>query len=299
MKLGKLNFLKLTAKIEVGFLVLAVISALLANSIILWTNAVRVLLETLACVLAFYAVAKNQQASPEIFNYGLGKLENLVALLVSAIILVSFLLLGWTTISRLQNTVIMEGTGFSFFALSLAGSYSLWVYSHLKRLAQIEESPVLASQAVIYLNAALANAVSLTTVLLAFIFREYAWAAYLDPIGSIALGFFLLKSGLTLMKNSLSPLLDGAIEEHNQLIIIQQLVKFYDSYEQLHQIRSRRSGSRLFIEIFLEFDHSLPHGRIIERIDDLKRDLESSIQSAEVWVIPVAGSFRKDSPGNS
>lgn len=283
---SKSQILFTSAGASILFTILALTGAILANSVTLWTNATRVLLESFSMVLAYYTVWKSQRVSIEVFNYGLGKLESLVSLFASIVILIGFLLVGWAAIMRLQNPVAMEGAGFGLVVLILASLYNAWMYIQMLKLKRSEDSPVVDSQHVIYLIAIIASVISLTTVFLSVIFREQTWAGYLDSLGAMLLCYFLLRSGMGLMKRSLTPLLDGAIEESQQMLILRGLVDHFENYEQLSRIRTRRSGDRVFIEIFLSFAADLKHQQVLQRMDAIKSLIEKEIPSAEVWIIP-------------
>lgn len=287
LRFTKAQILLTSARAEILFVVLALIAAMLANSVTLWTNAARVLLESSSCILAYYTVWKSKRASAEVYNYGLGKLENLVSLFAACVILGTFLIVGWNTINRLQNPVPMSGAGFGLLVLCLASGYNIWIFGKLRRLKHVDNSPVVDAQCVVYQNALIASAISLTTVLLAWAFRNQEWARFIDPIGAVGLCYFLLRNGLSLMKRSIAPLLDGAIEESHQVLIMRGLVQHFEDYDQLGRIRTRRSGSQVFIEVFLQFDPSLDHATVLQRMAAIKQTLERSVPDAEVWVIPV------------
>ncbi|MEN6326517.1 MAG: cation transporter dimerization domain-containing protein, partial [Syntrophomonas sp.] len=51
-------------------------------------------------------------------------------------------------------------------------------------------------------------------------------------------------------------------------------------------IRSRRVGSRVFIELFLEFDPESKMSKVQHSIDTIKNSLEESIIGSQVMIIP-------------
>lgn len=273
---------------EIGWTALAVASAWFANSIALWANASRVGLEMMLCVLAFFGALKLAQTQRNTgFDYGLGKLEHLFSLLGGVVVLITFLILGWLTIDRLQNPTPTEGALFGITVLIVATLFNGWFYQRFRRLLQQEHSPILFTQSAIYRNAALASVISLLAVLLPTLFSGQAWLYYADPIGAIILCGFLAHTGVTLIKDSLFQLLDGTLEESMQMDIIQALTRHFDDYSQLHGVRSRRSGAQVFVEIFLEFAKDQPHGEVLDAAAMIKADLEERLPSAVVWIVPV------------
>ena len=69
-----------------------------------------------------------------------------------------------------------------------------------------------------------------------------------------------------MLSTSCYDLLDGTLEEGDQLKITRELVTHFDRYDMLYGVRSRRSGNRIFIDIFLGFDPD-------KRVGDVERDI--------------------------
>ncbi|MFM8412783.1 MAG: cation transporter dimerization domain-containing protein [Alphaproteobacteria bacterium] len=57
-----------------------------------------------------------------------------------------------------------------------------------------------------------------------------------------------------------------------------------------HEVRTRRSGSRISVELFLDFDPELPMRTVRERIEAIRRSVGESIPGADVTVIPTTQS---------
>jgi len=82
-------------------------------------------------------------------------------------------------------------------------------------------------------------------------------------------------------------LLDRALEESLQLVILRALASHFHEYEALHGIRSRRTGSNTYIEIFLEFEDERKMSEVQQVIDSIKTDLEQKIQGSHVVIAPT------------
>ena len=68
------------------------------------------------------------------------------------------------------------------------------------------------------------------------------------------------------------------------MVITRELVTHFDEYDNLHGIRSRRSGSHVFIDIFLECDPERKVGEVETFFDTLRTSLESKIPNSRVVV---------------
>jgi divalent metal cation (Fe/Co/Zn/Cd) transporter len=62
------------------------------------------------------------------------------------------------------------------------------------------------------------------------------------------------------------------------------LARHFHDYEELHGIRSRRSGAQVYVEIFLEFDPKKKVAEIQQAIDSIRRDIEQKLQGSSVTI---------------
>eukprot|EP00825_Cyclidium_porcatum_P033870 TRINITY_DN357_c0_g1_i4.p9 TRINITY_DN357_c0_g1~~TRINITY_DN357_c0_g1_i4.p9 ORF type:complete len:167 (-),score=9.03 TRINITY_DN357_c0_g1_i4:3806-4306(-) len=116
---------------------------------------------------------------------------------------------------------------------------------------------------------------------------QYSWAMYIDPAVSFIIIGFLLLAGYREISASLPDLFDKTLDEELQLVILRELSSSFDRYHEFHGVRSRRSGSRIYIEIFLGFDPEQKMGDVQDFIDFLKGSLEALIPGSVVAIIPT------------
>ena len=69
---------------------------------------------------------------------------------------------------------------------------------------------------------------------------------------------------------------------------VRQLVHHMDSYERIHQVRARRSGPNIYVEIFLEFNPTDLMGDVQKRIDALRKDLQANHAGMDISIRPTA-----------
>jgi divalent metal cation (Fe/Co/Zn/Cd) transporter len=109
---------------------------------------------------------------------------------------------------------------------------------------------------------------------------------YVDPLVSCITVGFMVQSAWLLFRRSVRDLLDCSLEEPLQLMITRELVRFFDEYTSLDGVRSRYSGRRVYIELFLGFEPDRTISEIQQVIDNITRNLEAAIPHAEVVVVP-------------
>ena len=121
----------------------------------------------------------------------------------------------------------------------------------------------------------------------------YRWSLYIDPLASFVIAGFLLFSGYRVITTSLPDLLDKTLDEELQMVIVRHLAVFFHDYSALHGVRSRRSGSNVYIEIFLEFDGEKKMCEVQDIINRIKVSLEAHIAKSSVSVIPTSSTVCK------
>ena len=77
-----------------------------------------------------------------------------------------------------------------------------------------------------------------------------------------------------------------ALDESLQVEINRLLVTHFDAYEDLHGVRTRRSGGQVYVEVFLEFDGRKSMADVQRSIDLLTADLERNIPSSHIVICP-------------
>ncbi|MEI7693612.1 MAG: cation diffusion facilitator family transporter [Verrucomicrobiota bacterium] len=239
------------------------------------------------CVLAAFLTLRAVRRSPDHrFAYGIGKLENLVSLFLGLVMIGSAFFITFQAAHHLHEPRMAVGTlpGIFLFALYTVFGYAIWFRTRL--LHRQQPSAIMNSQSRLWFSKASFDALMGSALLVAYLFRSETWSWYLDPLASLFGVLFMVHAAWSMASSSVGDLLDATVEETTQLRILRQLVLRLDDYERLHKIRARRSGPRLYVEIFLEFDPLLLMGEVQKRINAIRQDLESKIPGADVSIRP-------------
>jgi ferrous-iron efflux pump FieF len=169
----------------------------------------------------------------------------------------------------------------------LAGIADSYHWQKNYRRAQTDASPIMEAQWRLRRAKTFSDLLILLALILSVLLVHYSWAEYLDPAVSFIIIVFLLLAGYREISSSLPDLFDQTLEEDLQLVILRELSSSFDRYEEFHGVRSRRSGSRIYIEVFLGFDPEQKMGDVQEFIESLKGSLEERIPGSVVCIIPT------------
>ena len=95
----------------------------------------------------------------------------------------------------------------------------------------------------------------------------------LDPLASIVVGAMLVKVAVDLLKTSIGELTEGSLPAATEEEII-QLIQSYPDVREPHNLRTRRIGDRLAIEVHVRMDGSLALAQAHDRATDIERQLK-------------------------
>jgi ferrous-iron efflux pump FieF len=260
-----------------------------ANSIALWADWVATVLDLLAVFMAWWGLRKSEVGKNDEYNYGFGRFESLASMGMAAFMVVSFLCITAAAAIRFQHPVPVRGMG----VLIGIGLHMIFGFINVRltvqslRLEGRGKSALITAQRRVFTTKAAANMLMFSSLSVSYFARGHTWACYADPIAATMIALTLLAGASKMFKFSVRDLLDCAVEQKSRLMIIRALTLHFDRYEQIHDIRTRSAGSRIYVEIFLEFSHDRTHGAVMETIRSLQQEIRTTIQCDEVLIIPV------------
>ncbi|WVQ95696.1 hypothetical protein IAU59_002795 [Kwoniella sp. CBS 9459] len=122
-----------------------------------------------------------------------------------------------------------------------------WLYRITAKVATEEHSPVLKANALHHRADALTSLVALTSILGSSIGGYH----FLDPLGGLAVSFFILQQGLSLSKTAFFELLDAGIDSKTQKSIVGLVEGLVDGRELLgvRNVRGVKSGGQTHLDL--------------------------------------------------
>jgi ferrous-iron efflux pump FieF len=154
-----------------------------------------------------------------------------------------------------------------------------------RALARGSRSPVVESQARLFLAKAVANAFILASLGASVFLRGRTWSVYIDPVASLVIAGTILMSAIGVFSASVGDLLDRTLEEADQMRLLRVLAGQFDDYDAFFGTRTRRAGGREFIEVFLGFDDVKTVRIIQESMDRVRHAIEREFPEASVVIV--------------
>lgn len=261
-------------------------AAFIASSLTLYADSAKEAVETLA-TLGVWLMLRRMQNRRHEFDFGLGRIESLLTIALEVVLFITGCAILFEAYERFQHPQELDSIGIAV-AITIAGFISQFVmYGALAREQAKRPSPMLKSKMLTYRLAMVGDFGIIATLVAGKLFPGQAWALHLDPLVACGFGIALLVKVYGSLAQVVGDLSDKTLEETSQLVVLRELAVFFDDYEQIHGIRSRRSGNVVYLEVFLEFRPDLPFGTVQETMDRIRTRLETHIGNSRVLVVPA------------
>lgn len=264
-------------------------AAVLSGSIVLFADALKCANEILATFFSYLTLKKMAKGGAGAYDYGMGKFETITSVTTGGVMFISLALVFFAAIYRIAvpASVVHEGVYLGVVLMVIGVSTNTWLWRKNYRLCQRDPSPLMDSQWRLFRTKAFSDFSVLVSLILTLALADQPWSLYIDPLASFVIAGFLLMSGYRVITTSLPDLLDKTLDEELQMVIVRHLASFFDEYCALHGVRSRRSGTNVYIEIFLEFDGNRKMSEVQDTINRIRQSLESHIPRSSVSIVPT------------
>ncbi|RAI00701.1 cation-efflux pump [Acuticoccus sediminis] len=272
------------ASIAVGCVVFAIklLSWWVTDSVALFSDALESIVNIGAALAAFVAVSWSQRPDDDDHPYGHHKAEYLSAVLEGAlIVLAALLILREAAVGFLEPrplTAPWLGIAINLCAGVLNAVWALV----LIRYGERHRSPALKADG----RHLMADVVTSAGVALGLVLAVVTGWSILDPLLAAMVAVNVLKSGWTLVTESVGGLMDAAPPEADLSRIRRAIAEHCDDAIEAHDLRTRHAGRRTFVEFHLVVPADMTVARahvICDRIEAaIRREMGESVISIHV-----------------
>jgi len=242
-------------------------------------------LDAVASLITLFAVRHALEPADSDHRFGHGKAESLAALAQSMFITGSALFLILEAFSRFFHPKPLEdvGIGLAVMVFSIAATLALLSFQRLviRKTASVAiQADAMHYKTDLYMN---------ISVLLALLLAYYGWSGF-DAVFALGIAVFILYSAWEIIQLALKDLMDQELSDDERENIRQIILKHPKALG-VHDLRTRKSGATLFIQLHLELDDDLP---LIEA-----HAISDAVEAALLEVYPHAEIIVHEDPVSS
>ena len=180
--------------------------------------------------------------------YGHGRAESLAALLVSLVIFATGAWILWESVHAVINRDFKSPGLIAVAAALITIIIKEWLYRFSVKTGRLLQSPALLAIAKDHRKDAITSISTLAGVAGAF----FGWGI-MDPLAAGLTSFFILHIGYQTFREAAHDLMDGSAPA-DFIDALQALAEGVERVEHVHEMRARRSGQYMIVDLKLEMD---------------------------------------------
>lgn len=224
------------------------IAFMVSGSVALLSDALESTVNIIASMLMFYAVYVSSKPADEEHQYGHERIENISCLLEGVLILMAAIFIIHTSIERLYNPVellnIDIAVVISIVATGLNGGLSYF----LARNAETWNSPAFEGDS----KHLMSDVITSGGVAVGLFIGNVLKLEFIDPLIALLVSGIIIFIGSNLVYKSAKGLMDQSSPVQDAKIK-EILTRHSSQYVDFHNVKTRRSGNKVFAELHLSF----------------------------------------------
>lgn len=236
-------------------------------------------LDVLASIVNLVAVRHALQPADHEHRFGHGKAEALAGMGQSMFIAGSAGLLLLQAISRMIHPQEMTAgieVGIVVMVFSMVATLALITYQQY--VINRTNSTAIKADRLHYKTDLLVNASVIVALLLTF----YGWSGF-DAVFALGIAIFILYSAWEIIKESIDLLMDHELPDE-QREKIRSIAIQHPQTQGIHDLRTRRSGTMVFIQFHLELDSTLSLLAAHNIAEQVEKDLAILFTEVEIII---------------
>lgn len=263
---------------SVFLIVIKLAVGIVTGSLGIISEAMHSMLDLGAALLTYFTVRVSDRPADTKYNYGYGKYESLSALIETGLLVATSVLIVYKAVIRLfVAPVEIEVNWMSFGVMILAVMVDASRAKILSSAAKRYNSQALEADALHFSSDILSSSV----VIIGLVATK-AGLPEADPLSAIAVALLVLVASYRLGRKTVLILLDRAPEGLAEQIKA-SAVKIVGVTD-VHNIRIRHSNSKLFIDMHLSVQETLPFKQVHDITEKIEHDLSALGYDADVVI---------------
>ena len=256
------------------------IAGIITGSMCIISEAIHSLSDFLASVLTLFAVKRSSEPADKDHPFGHGKYEDISGFFEGVLILLASFYIIWESCKKIitHGTLEFNSTP-GIVVMLIAIAANLLVSSYLFAVAKKNDSVALKADAQ-HLST---DVYSSLGVLIGLILIKITGITLLDPLIAILVALIILKTGISIIKETLNDLLDRTLPD-DDIKIIENIINDCKNIYGFKNLKSRKSGSTRDIDITLLCEESMPIKECHEICDILEAKIQEVLPNTLITI---------------
>ncbi|MDQ7000338.1 MAG: cation diffusion facilitator family transporter [Mariprofundus sp.] len=279
-----------STSVAIVLILIKTVAWVMTDSLSLLATLIDSCLDALASLINLLAVRHALVPADKEHRFGHGKAEALAGLGQATFITGSALFLVLESVSHLWNPLPISSmpVGVGVMVVSMLATFGLLVFQ--KHVIRKTGSTAIKADHLHYKTDLLVNAGVIAALLLAV----YGWPGF-DPLFAILIAVYILYSAWEIARESLDLLMDRELPDEERAKI-KAIARNHPQTRGMHDLRTRKSGTTVFIQLHLELDDGLTLLQAHAIADDVEARILAEYPGAEVIIHEDPASLMEPRP---
>lgn len=246
----------------------------------IFASAVDSFLDLSASSVNFFSIRKAEKPADEEHRFGHGKAEGLAGLFQSSVLGVSSVYLIYVSIKRLTAGTALQSLDVGILVMAFSAVVSFFLARYLQRAAEDTDSIALSADSLHYKADVYTNSGIVAGLLL----MRFTGLLLIDSLISICVALYVIRSSARVFKEAVDILMDRELPEETIKEVESIILKHRPVVKSFHKMRTRKSGSKRFIEFHLVIDHTLSFVESHDLAEKVIKDIQKNVRNSDVTV---------------
>ncbi len=279
-----------STSVAIVLILIKTVAWIMTDSLSLLATLIDSCLDALASLINLLAVRHALMPADKEHRCGHGKAEALAGLGQATFITGSALFLVLESVSHLWNPLPISSmpVGVGVMVVSMLATLGLLIFQ--KHVIRKTGSTAIKADHLHYKTDLLVNA----GVIVALLLAVYGWPGF-DPLFAILIAVYILYSAWEIASESLDLLMDRELPDEERAKI-KAIARNHPQTRGMHDLRTRKSGTTVFIQLHLELDDGLTLLQAHAIADDVEARILAEYPGAEVIIHEDPASLMEPRP---
>jgi ferrous-iron efflux pump FieF len=250
-----------------------------SNSVALLASLADSALDLFTAGLNMLAIHESLTPADDEHRFGHGKAEPLAGLAQGAFISASAVFLVVQAVQRLITPEPIEHSLQALIVMCISIMAAIFLVVYQRRVSARTGSVAVHADSMHYFG----DLVSNIGVVVAIILVTWMGWVRADPIIALLVALVLVGSAWSVFRSSLDQLMDHELpgDERQKIIAI---VRRHPEVRALHELKTRKAGLAIFIQVHIELDPAMPLSQVHTVSDEVEHALCAAYPNAEVII---------------
>ncbi len=247
-------------------------AGIISGSIAITADAFNNLSDASSSIITFVGFKAAASRPDSDHPFGHGRYEYLSGFIVSVIILIMGFELAKSSVEKIIHPVSAELSALSFAILGVSICIKLYMFLYNRRYARLTSSPALSATAA----DSLSDCVSTFVVIICGIISRYT-GFNADAYGGILVSLFILWSGISAARDTISPLI-GAAPSAEYVAEIERIIRSHEEILGIHDMMVHDYGpGRRIVSVHGEVSGAGDVFALHDVIDNIENELQQKL----------------------